>query len=765
MPALLFLALGLAAGPASALAPPTPDSLIETVLIGPAFLEPSLPLPPPVSAALARRDHAAALEGLKAIDPTSLKGHQVGDHAFLTAWVSLRLGKGAEAAKLLEVVRHADHVPADYLHLTLGELLLAREQPVEAATELALVPTLSFVGPRARLREADARQRAGSTALATTLWTELAVRPDPAEGTAAALLALARKSGLESPRAYPHLRRIWSQYPNSAEAGEAGRALAVLEARGAEHQATADELATRLLREMDADDYGDVIALYEKHAARFTEANGPSCKAWYSFGRSHFKRNNVSKAAEILVPAGTRCAGIDLDRGARSLYIAGKALERKKEWAAAGRAFAHIPELYPTHGMADDGAVLGGVAFQQAGESTRARALWRWEADREQHGDLAAEGMWRLAWDAYRSGQPEEAIRWAEKLTFEIPLSADPVHVGAGAYWAARWRLYPDVNEPRRLTRDPEALRQGVDQLITLCQSQPTSFYALLASGRVQELAPERAAGLRRPSPSGSPDTWTVRGAFLDDPGVSRGLALARLGLVVEAMSELDALPEESLTSSEYALLTTIQEKKNPIVAHDRLHHYIIDHPPSTLGVDRDRILSQGFPDLYWPEVQVAAGAYGYDPRVFHALVREESSFNKDIVSWAGAKGLSQLMPATGKQVAGWMGMKVTPATIFDPLTNLKIGSRYLEYLRVYFHDNMFLAVPAYNAGEGNVGKWLAGNGERPTDEYIESIPIRETRHYVKRVLGTYQLYRVLYGEGPVFPDWSHTNHRSAGRP
>jgi soluble lytic murein transglycosylase len=61
------------------------------------------------------------------------------------------------------------------------------------------------------------------------------------------------------------------------------------------------------------------------------------------------------------------------------------------------------------------------------------------------------------------------------------------------------------------------------------------------------------------------------------------------------------------------------------------------------------------------------------------------------------------------------------------------------------------------------VGKWIKGREGRPTDEYIEEIPIRETRHYVKRVLGTYQIYRAMYGEDTLLPDWSHTNHRAGG--
>ena len=245
--------------------------------------------------------------------------------------------------------------------------------------------------------------------------------------------------------------------------------------------------------------------------------------------------------------------------------------------------------------------------------------------------------------------------------------------------------------------------------------------------------------------------------SFMMDPAVSTGLALARLGLAREALGELSALPTSSLTPGEVALTADVAALTNPIQAHDRLHHYLLHHPPSTLGRDRDRILRTAYPDLFWDEVQQATETFPWDPRVFHALVREESSFNPATVSWAGAMGLCQLMPPTAQRVGDWLGIRVTKTTMVEPLTNLRIGSRYLEYLRDYFGDNLFLAVPAYNAGEGNVGKWRRASGPVPTDEFVESIPIRETRHYVKRVLGTYQLYRVLYDEGPVFPDWRHT--------
>ena len=73
----------------------------------------------------------------------------------------------------------------------------------------------------------------------------------------------------------------------------------------------------------------------------------------------------------------------------------------------------------------------------------------------------------------------------------------------------------------------------------------------------------------------------------------------------------------------------------------------------------------------------------------------------------------------------------------------------------------MFLAVAGYNAGEGNVGKWLKTKGNLPTDAFIESIPFRETRHYVKRVFGTYQAYHYQRDDKLPFYDFSDFNHQA----
>lgn len=763
--ASILLACVLAHPTASA--QPVPDASAALAMAGavasvaPETLDPALPLPPEVWEALASRKHADAQAALLAVDAKTLRGDQAGDRAFLLAWSAIRANKAESVAGLLDAVRQSQTAPEDYRLLTEAELLLASGDAVGAARLAEVIDPSSGVASRAEMLRARALDEAGQTQAAREVLTQLAERDDPAPGGDTVLLQLATKAGLGSDAAYPYLRRLWSFYPTSAAGRRAERVLASqYEPRGRQFRPRDHEIAERADRLMGAWQFKDVTAYLGSMESRFVTPDANACKAWYAYGRSHFKINNVTKASEVLEKAGDKCAGIDEDRGAKSLYIAGKALERKKMWTSAARAYGKIPELYPNHTMADDGFALAGIALQMADQHDRAFALWEQQVDRYPAGDLAAEGFWRLAWTSWLNGNTDQAIAFAERMIWEVPFSSDPVHVMAASYWAARWRIHPNRDDPKARHPDPARVALGIDQLAQLCRDHPTRFYSILAAARLYELAPERVRDLPRPAPSEATG-WVVRAAWLDTPAVTRARKLARLGLVAEALVEFDEADDGEMLPGEEALVAAVVSRRNPFEAHDRLHHTLLKHPASTLGADRDLILKQAFPDHYWDEVQQAAGDYGYDPRIFHALVREESSFNERIVSWAGAKGLSQLMPATARRVADWIGVSVNNTTIYDPLTNLRIGSRYLEYLRDFFDGNMVIAVPAYNAGEGNLRKWVRNTNNPPTDELVESIPIRETRHYVKRVLGTYQLYNALYGEGPLYPDWSAHNYQA----
>lgn len=132
---------------------------------------------------------------------------------------------------------------------------------------------------------------------------------------------------------------------------------------------------------------------------------------------------------------------------------------------------------------------------------------------------------------------------------------------------------------------------------------------------------------------------------------------------------------------------------------------------------------------------------------LIHAITRQESQFDREAISHAGARGLMQLMPGTAKETSGKINLSYSrDALTTDTDYNVRLGSTYIQRMMSYYNGSYPLAVAAYNAGPGNVNKWLRANGDPRTSEigileWIERIPIYETKNYVQRVLENAVMY------------------------
>lgn len=148
-----------------------------------------------------------------------------------------------------------------------------------------------------------------------------------------------------------------------------------------------------------------------------------------------------------------------------------------------------------------------------------------------------------------------------------------------------------------------------------------------------------------------------------------------------------------------------------------------------------------------FPTVPVSEGNHD-NWTMIHAIARQESQFDRKIVSRAGARGLMQLMPGTARETAGFIGVGYSSENLDDPAYNMTLGNWYFGRLMDRYQGSYPLAIAAYNAGAGNVNKWLAQNGDpRVTGDilgWIEAIPFSETRGYVQRVLENAVVYDLL---------------------
>lgn len=157
-----------------------------------------------------------------------------------------------------------------------------------------------------------------------------------------------------------------------------------------------------------------------------------------------------------------------------------------------------------------------------------------------------------------------------------------------------------------------------------------------------------------------------------------------------------------------------------------------------------------GFTRVGFPVVAMPGGA---DYTMVHAIARQESEFDRDRISHAGARGLMQLMPGTANEQAGKMGMAYMSASLTeDTQYNIRLGDAYFRRQLEYYGGSYPLAVAAYNAGAGNVNKWLRANGDPRNGSvdwlrWIEQIPFFETKNYVQRVLENAVVYEALHPE------------------
>jgi len=150
------------------------------------------------------------------------------------------------------------------------------------------------------------------------------------------------------------------------------------------------------------------------------------------------------------------------------------------------------------------------------------------------------------------------------------------------------------------------------------------------------------------------------------------------------------------------------------------------------------------YPLEYKESIIEASNKYSLDPYLVAAIIYEESRFKPSSKSKAGALGLMQIMPDTGKWVAEKQGRKFGVDDLYSPSVNIDMGCWYFNYLRDKY-KNEKLALAAYNSGDKNVDRWLAREDYDTIDEMVANIPYGETRNFVQKVMNTRAMYEKLY--------------------
>jgi soluble lytic murein transglycosylase len=284
-----------------------------------------------------------------------------------------------------------------------------------------------------------------------------------------------------------------------------------------------------------------------------------------------------------------------------------------------------------------------------------------------------------------------------------------------------RW-LYWKARALEALGRFPEA--SAIYQEILGRQN----YFSLLAADRLKE--PCRIS--HRPLSAAAEDILNLR----QEPGIQRAFELFYLGRMVDARREWIFSLQGKGPS---------QMKAAAIMAHDLGWHDRAIVAAANAGEYDDLVLR--FPLTYSELINQYAGKTGLDPVWVLALIRQESMFMADVSSPAGALGVMQIMPATGRRIASMLGEHFPHRSLLiSPENNIRFGTLYLGMRFQELQGNPVLASAAYNAGASRVRDWLPEEGSIPADIWVEIIPFFETRRYIEMIFTYQAVYRQRLG-------------------
>jgi hypothetical protein len=225
----------------------------------------------------------------------------------------------------------------------------------------------------------------------------------------------------------------------------------------------------------------------------------------------------------------------------------------------------------------------------------------------------------------------------------------------------------------------------------------------------------------------------------MDTAGLRRAIALKQLGMPEAADREFLMAHRRLPPGNDLELL--------PVAMSMDLHGSVAKLSRRIINNHDQAIDSALYPTPDW----APSDGFKLDKALLMAVMRQESAFNAYAVSYAGASGLMQLMPATAAYIERDNSLRrKNRRKLFDPSFNMKLGQKYLNYLMQHkmTGGNLMLVIAAYNAGPGNIAKWKLRTGHG--DDWLlfmESIPNRQNRNYVERVLANLWIYRLRFGQ------------------
>jgi peptidoglycan lytic transglycosylase len=420
---------------------------------------------------------------------------------------------------------------------------------------------------------------------------------------------------------------------------------------------------------------------------------------------------------------------------AERLFLLSQLQRSAKNENAMLAAIEELGKKYPQSKWAEEGFMQAGNYYWVQLDRTKAAAQYQRVLEVNPDGKNDYNAEWRIAWVAYVNRQ-QDADEKLKTFLLKYPVSANAVDA---LYWLGRFS---------ERSGNPAHARSFYNKAL---DRFPQTYFAYASADRLAKLgageenAPEfldripPAPPLRpfdEPIPPSAAERW------------ARAQALRSIAF--DSSAELELKNAFFATGSPRFLIEAAQAAFDQGhfaagMAYARLAVPSFDsRKMNELPLNAWKAL---YPLPYENSLRRESGKNELDPMIVAGLIRQESTFQADVVSHANAYGLMQLLPKTAKLLAKQKRVKYAKIKLFDPEYNIQLGTYYFKGL-VNLTGAPEYALAAYNAGEDRIALWKSERSYDEIPELVESIPFSETREYVQIVLRNASLYRMIYGPG-----------------
>ena len=393
----------------------------------------------------------------------------------------------------------------------------------------------------------------------------------------------------------------------------------------------------------------------------------------------------------------------------------------------ARQYMAQIERRYPAEPAAEEAGYFVGWIDLQGGRFAAAVKSFAAFEKRHPQSRRRDEAVWFESLALLLQNNFDAARARLEQLIRQFPNSA---LVPQARYWAARTHQLKREN--------PELPVPEYEQLI---RQFPGSFYAQLAASRLRELGKEPPVPF--PQPPKAPEESPA-------PELALARALSEAGLARDASVEMADQVEAVRNAADAVRLGHALQQLGD---YGRAYALAARVLWSNAFVNKEgEALALLYPRAYRATVEQLAREQQVDAYLIWSIMRRESTFRAEVTSSANARGLMQVFPPTAVQISKQLAIDPpNPDELFSADLNLRFAAWYLAQLVARF-GHPALCAAAYNAGPTPVKRWLSERGDLPLDLFVERIPYKQTRSYVKQVVADYVTYRQLYGSGKGDP-------------